>query len=1019
MSRKEPKSAPFIHPVSMAITVCLLLALGVLWMRKEKEPVEVEPSRPSMVRTHQTNQTNQTVQDDTTDRTDQTDSSDPTDPLEQAGVERPPRPDLLDTILRPDHREIPGLVATPWLYYRNDAGGQIRLAGSWDGWDGRFEMTRVARGLYAFDVSGFEVPFGRYEFKFIVDGVWEPGENRLLHLNEAGLIERPPNVIAQSLIEEDRLIRIRLNEVPEERASLGIVMEPDYGIARTEWVVPEVDPHVTGFRFEDQEIEFVFSAEAYGLSGGEVNHVSVAGAFNGWDPNAEHTRMLHRGDGEWTVRMPYAYIDGKVTDEHIFFKFVVDGEWMTPPDGAPNAMLEPGTPHMNLTLPRGGAGRPELLIHTERDIALSDPPGLVIEGLHEQRLRTRPSPDSILNRYFSDKPLGAVLDREAGQTHFRLFSPRAISVDLGLFDGPYHRTADDVAVDPAEILPMVRDADGVWEISLDGLRTGQYYAFRVTGPRGDGEGFNPNRWLGDPYAKAVSLAEGNSIVVDLRTPQAPWAGWTPEARALRIPWEDMVIYETHVRHFTWDDSSKVQADLRGSYLGFLATDGLDTGLDHLKTLGVNVVQFMPIHEFPNGFEVRHDWGYATDFFFAPESSFAQNPREGSQVWEFRHLVNELKERGFAVFVDVVYNHIGGVNVFNAIDRLYYFRLNPDFTNMNFSGVGNDVHSERPMMRRLIVESVLFWVEEYGIDGFRFDLGELIDDDTLLEIEREIRERHPHVVLHSEPWSFRGHHKDFIGRTSWGAWNDQFREPAKRFVSGRGDVDNLRMAIRGSVETWAQHPLQSVNYMESHDDFSLVDELTANPGRDGRELSSRDERIHKLAATLIFGSLGTPMITEGQDWMRSKHGIRNTYNQGDELNALRWGDRDRNHARQVTDYYAQMIHFRLSEAGAALRVADNPSLEYVQFIHDGSDTALGWILNANNERPDVPAVMILMNAGEEEASFEARLPGGRWIQVGDGDQVVSGGIPGEVLFNGGRTQTFTVPARTAHIFRNGL
>jgi pullulanase/glycogen debranching enzyme len=1013
MASKQPKSARSIHPVSLAITASLLFAFGFLWFIREPDSGEAAPREPivigaSGVVEDRTNQTNQTDPNDPSDRTDV-----------GAAVEPPPRPDLLDTILRPDHREIPGRVATGWLYYRNDTGGEIRVAGSWDGWEGRFELTPVSRGLYAFDMRPFDVPFGRYEFKFIVDGQWEPGENRLLHLNEHGRIERPPQVIAQALIDEDRLIRIRLNEIPEARDAVSIEMEPDYGVARLEWVEPEVYPHVVGYRFEDHDVEFVFSPGAYGLSADAVQWVSVAGAFNGWDPNTDHTRMLRTEDNEWTVRIPYAYIDGKITDEHIFFKFVVNGEWMNPPADAPNARVEPGTPHMNLTLPRGGAGRPELLIHTVRDIDLSNPPGLILDGLHERRLRTRPSPDTILNRYVSDKALGATLDRDADQTHFRIFSPRAVQVDLGLFDGPYHRTAEDVAVEPAEILPMTRDGDGVWEIALDGLRIGQYYAFRVSGPRGDGEGFNPNRWLGDPYAFAVSLAEGNSIVMDLRTPQAPWRGWTPEASALRIPWEDMVIYETHVRHFTWDDSSEVQADLRGSYLGFLATDGLGTGLDHLKALGVNVVQFMPIHEFPNGFEVRHDWGYATDFFFAPESSFAQNPREGSQVWEFRHVVNELKEHGFAVFLDVVYNHIGGVNVFNAIDRLYYFRLNPDFTNMNFSGVGNDVHSERPMVRRLIVENVLFWVEEYGIDGFRFDLGELIDDDTLLEIEREIRAKHPHVVLHSEPWSFRGHHKDFIGRTTWGAWNDQFREPAKRFVSGRGDVENLQKAIRGSVEGWAQHPLQSVNYMESHDDYSLVDELTSNPERDGRELSYRDERIHKLAATLIMGSLGTPMITEGQDWMRSKHGIRNTYNQGDELNALRWNDRDRPHALEVTDYYAQMIHFRLSDAGRALRVAENPGMEYVRFIRNGSETALGWMVNANNERPGVPAVMILMNAGAHEATFAARLPNGRWIQVGDGDQVAPGGLPGEVMFNGGRTQSFTVPARTAHIFRNGL
>lgn len=932
----------------------------------------------------------------------------------------PPLPPFeTDVVLSPTHHAIPGEAATEWLYYRNAGAAAVHVAGSWDHWSERHPMVSLDNGLWALSVLGLDAEFGRYEFKFIVDSEWEPGENRMLHLNEEGFLERPPLVVAQTLIEDPRRVRVLLHTVPEDRSAVRVEMEPDYGVARLEWRVRERNDRVEGFRVSGDEIEFVFDPGPYNLSPASVRSVNVAGTFNAWNPEHGSYRMQRQADGTWTHRVSYAYIDGKTTDEHIMFKFVVNGEWRNPPQGTRNAMLEPGTTHMNLTVPRGGAARPELWIHTRQPIDLREPPTLTLRGLHPRTLREWPTPGAILYTLKSDKPMGVTLDREHNQTHYRLFAPRATFVELGLFDGPYHTNPAGERVDPVERVPMQRDDDGVWELTRDGLNTGQYYAFRVEGPRGLGEGFSPNTWKGDPYAYAVSLAEGNSIVVDLEATNELWQGWSEAARNHRIPWEDMVIYETHVRHFTWDPSSNVPEDLRGTYMGFLATEGLGTGLDHLKELGVNVIQFMPIHEFPNGFVPRHDWGYATDFFFAPESSFALHPREGSQIHEFRHLVDELKQRGFSVFLDVVYNHIGGVNVFSRIDRKYYFRLNPDLSFMNFSGVGNDVASERPMMRRLIVESVLFWVEEYGIDGFRFDLGELIDDDTLLDIEREIRERHPHVVLHSEPWSFRGHHKDFIGRTSWGAWNDEFREPAKRFVVGNGDIHGVRRGIRGSVEGWARHPLQSVNYMESHDDHSLLDELTSNPNRDGRDLSYRDERVHKLAATLIFTSLGTPMITEGQDWMRSKHGIRNTYNQGDELNALRWTDRERPHAREVSDYYAQMIRFRLSEAGSALRVADLPTLDYVRFVENGSDTALGWIVNANAERPDVPAVMVLMNAGTSEATFQVDLPPGNWGMVGNGDQVMAGGIPGTSRVEGNQTLTLTVPPRTALIYRNGF
>ncbi|MGA0368505.1 MAG: alpha-amylase family glycosyl hydrolase, partial [Kiritimatiellia bacterium] len=779
------------------------------------------------------------------------------------------------------------------------------------------------------------------------------------------------------------------------------------------WKIPEVDSRLQGFELQGEKVEFVFDPARYRMDSQSVQRVQVAGTFNAWNAEDGNLRLEPQEDGTWRVSAFYQNLTHANTAEHLMFKFVVNGEWKNPPEDAPNAMLEPGTPHQNLSLPLDGGARPELIVQTAEPIDLSAPPLLTLTGAWESALHLTPSPGAILDTLFADKAMGVTLDRENQQTHYRLFAPRATEVVLGFFDGPYYVTEDGEAVPPVQTFPLKKSDDGVWEHTQPGLNIGQYYAYQVHGMVGNGEGFQPGIWLGDPYATAVALAEGNSIVMDLEASPV-----RPQPKP-RIAWEDMIVYETHVRHLTQDPSSGVPEALRGKYKGILASEGTGTGLDHLKALGVNVIQLMPIHEFNNGFGDRHDWGYATCFFFAPESSYATRPLEGSQVKEFRELVDGLHSRGFAVFLDVVYNHIGGVNVFNQIDRKYYFRLNPDFTNQNFSGCGNDVASERPMMRKLIKESVLFWVEEYGIDGFRFDLAELIDDRTLLEIEHEIRQKHPHVVLHSEPWSFRGSHKDFLGPTTWGAWNDRFREPAKAFVVGNGNPEQVKQAIRGSVENWTRHPLQSVNYMESHDDNSLVDELTLNPGMDGRILSERDEKIHKLAATLIFGSLGTPMITEGQAFLRSKHGVRNTYNRGDKLNSLRWEERERPHAKEVLNYYRQMIAFRQSEAGRALRVKDAPSLEYTRFLETGNSNALGWILNATRERPGVPMVMILMNTDVVPVNFEVDLPRGTWRQIGDGQQVDGFGIPGFQFIPGGKKFEVTVPPQTALLYRSGM
>lgn len=925
----------------------------------------------------------------------------------------PPPPSESDVVLSDANRTQPGAEAARWLYYRHPEADAVRVSGSWDGWEAKSDMITVQDGVWAFEIGNVEAPFGRYEFKFIIDGEWEGGANRVLTLNEESQMEKPPEVVSQVRIEDPYTIRVLLLEPPADRSDVEVELMPDLGRVRLQWRAPRIDPKTAGYRMRGAEVEFVFDPETYGMAPRAVRSAVVAGTFSGWNPEHEEFQLQRQPDGMWTRRVSYDFLDTKTAEEHPMFKFVVNGEWKNPPDTAPNIMREPGTPHLNLSLPSGGGALPELRVITSKPIDLRDPPVLTLRGLHPRTLKTRPTPGAILDTLASPAPMGVTLDKENNRTIYRIFAPRALSVHLGQFAGPYHTLEDKSPVEPDQRIAMTRREDGAWEHVADGLQIGQYYAFQIDGPPGDGEGFHPGAWVGDPYAKAVSLAEGNSIVMDMDAQPVQ-----PEPRP-RVAWEDMVIYETHVRHFTQHPSSGVPDELRGTYPGVLATRGTGAGLDHLKELGVNVVQFMPVHEFNNGFDGAHNWGYATCFFFAPESSYATRPREGSQVAEFKQLVDELHREGFAVFLDVVYNHVGGINVFNRIDRKYYFRLNADLTNQNFSGVGNDVASERPMVRRLIRESVLFWVEEYGIDGFRFDLGELTDDETLRQIEAEIREKHPHVVLHSEPWSFRGHHKDFLGGTSWGAWNDQFREPAKRFVSGRGDVDNLKKAIRGSVESWTSHPLQSVNYMESHDDHSLTDELSANPDLDGRELTARDERIHKLAATLIFASLGTPMITEGQAYLRSKHGIRNTYNRGDALNALRWDERERPHARETLDYYKQMIAFRLSDAGRALRTAEAPSLEYTRFFDSGAGDALGWMVNANGERPDVPAVMVLMNAGGAPHTFEVELPPGAWRKIGDGETVRAGGVPESATVGGGRELSITVPAQTAWLYRNGF
>lgn len=215
--------------------------------------------------------------------------------------------------------------------------------------------------------------------------------------------------------------------------------------------------------------------------------------------------------------------------------------------------------------------------------------------------------------------------------------------------------------------------------------------------------------------------------------------------------QDLVIYECHVRGMTVHPSSGVAAGKRGKYAGFMGSLGKGTGLDHLKALGVNAVELLPVSEFSESTD-PYNWGYATVYFFAPESSYALAPEKGSAYYELKQLVDDLHGQGFAVILDMVYNHIGGPNIFALIDKKAYFRLNPDLSFSNHSACGNDVRTEAPMMRKLILDNIAYFMEEFHVDGFRLDLAELIDMETMLAIRDVARSINPKAILISEPWS---------------------------------------------------------------------------------------------------------------------------------------------------------------------------------------------------------------------------------------------------------------------------
>lgn len=904
----------------------------------------------------------------------------------------------------------------------------VQVAGSWDSWTGRYDMVKAAGTLWELDTRTLPARFGRHEFKFIVNDEWEMGPNRYLPLNMSGEIEMPSPYIYSTLIDDFQTINVLYRRDIPPGARLSAELDPPVPMEAVAVLDGDWDARRSGYIRSRELLTFVFDQAAYGLTLPPETKVTVAGTFNGWDTgggwNQAWVLRPTRIPGIWEGHVQvdsFRMVPGE--NREMLFKFVLDThQWLVPPENAPNARYDE-TGNLNLVLDLQKMGCARIQVKTQERLDLTQAYVVTVRGVEDEALSSMATPGGVFDLFLSDKPLGVTLNKEHNTTTYRLFAPRAKQVWLSLYDRPDYVQWEPVfkRFKPVEEFAMSPDpADGVWEITLQGLDVGQYYMFRVDGPSGDGENFDKFSPVGDPYARAAATANGCSLVVDPDATNQWFSGWTDQNWV--IPdLQDSIIYECHVRGMTIHPSSKVTpARARGKYGSLMKTLGKGTGLDHLRNMGVNMIEFLPVSEFSES-DDPYNWGYSTVFFFAPESSYASQTNNGAAYYEFKQLVNDLHNQGFGVILDVVYNHVGGPSPFNLIDKKYFFRLYPDFTFSNFSGVGNDVRSESPMTRQFIVDNILYFMKEFHIDGFRFDLGELIDLETMMAIRDAARELNPKVILISEPWSpGRGENKSQLRGTGWAAWNNDFRYAAKDFARGWANRDWLKNSVFGSVNTWALNPLQSINYLESHDDMAFMDEISSAPGRDGRKLNETDVAINRLAATVLFTSLGSPMLYEGQEFLRSKWGINNTYDKGDAVNAVRWTDRQRPLARESMEYYQGLMRLRLSDEGASFRVEQRPPHNYYRWIMPAHNRKLmGYVVN----EPKLHAgngFIVLLNSDTREQTIEVALPGdSAWKTIANGRTVNLAGIPLTPVWASGQTVSVSIPAISSVILMNGF
>ena len=606
-------------------------------------------------------------------------------------------------------------------------------------------------------------------------------------------------------------------------------------------------------------------------------------------------------------------------------------------------------------------------------------------------------------QYHTDEALGALWTPAA--TRFALWAPTARQVSLSLY-------AEGTGGGPLLTVDLARGGRGVWETVVEGDLDGRYYDFAVT----DCEGVT--RRTADPWARACGRDGARSMVIDLRRTDP--AGWAEDAPPARGP-ED-IIWEVHVKDFSHDARSGVPAALRGKFKALTLTgttldgDGVHpTCLDYLKRLGVNYVQLMPVFDYgsvPEDDPEAFNWGYDPVNYNVPEGSYATDPDDGAvRIRELKEAIQALHKNGFRVIMDVVYNHTYHLDSWLwRTEPWYFYRQNPDGSPADGSGCGNDLASERSMCARYILESVLYWAQEYHMDGFRFDLMALLDTQLMERIRAELDRAYGkgEKLVFGEPWSAHSSpmHRGAkpAGKRALptldeniGAFCDATRDLAKGHIlhaerPGFVNGGSARLAdLRAAVTGWAGAPggrfaaraaSQTINYLSSHDDWTLWDKLvlTMDPARQFDTPTPAVLRANRLAAAFCFGCQGRWFMLAGEEFGRTKQGLQNSFNASAALNQLDWARAWTGPWRDLADYYRGLIALRPQlpglcskgpDAPARLRSAWRPARLTAAFLLDNSGPASRW-----------DALLLFYSAAGQPRP--AALPDGQWQVLADPD-----------------------------------
>jgi pullulanase len=582
--------------------------------------------------------------------------------------------------------------------------------------------------------------------------------------------------------------------------------------------------------------------------------------------------------------------------------------------------------------------------------------------------------------YYNGQDLGVSYNKQ--HTQFKLWAPTATAVRLKL-NSPQGKQ---------EIFEMVREDKGIWTLSIDGDIERYQYTFLVCVNL---------RWREavDPYAVAVTANGEEGVIINLEKTRSP----KPSLPTFEHP-VDAIIYETHIRDFTIHPNSGVK--YKGKYigaseLGTMSPETGKTGMDYLRELGITHIEFLPVNDFEGvdekGDNTDYNWGYNPLHFNVPEGSYSTDPSNPySRIIELKQLIRTIQQQGIRVVLDVVYNHVYDreASSFEKIVPGYYFRHDEFGMPSNGTGVGNDIASERLMVRKFILDSVHFWIQEYGIDGLRFDLMGILDVATMNAVRDLVDQLDPTFLIIGEGWELNTpipfEKKAMLKNQSKlpriAQFNDLFRDVIKGstfnlkdkgYVLGNSErLSEVKRVISGSIaltdieEGLFLEPSQSVNYLESHDNHTMWDKFVKIQ-RDKEE--ENIVRSGRLATTILLLSQGIPFLHSGQEFYRTKNGDGNSYKSSDFINRLDWVRKQK--FSEDVEFIKGVIELRKSHQAFRLRTTSQirTHFEWLPL----NEPLLGYRLNGIKGYGEWSEIIVIFNPLRNTQKVQLTITG-QWV-----------------------------------------